>query len=314
MKLRTIAILTAAAGIAAYFASGFYSVQPDERGVVRWFGRATATSRRVPPGMHYALPWPFCRVASPKTSEVRRVYVGIRPEHRRAIADGNVDAMRASPASDTLTGDVNILKTTMVVQYQVADPARYLFGAADPLLLVRSTVQGVLIEVLAGMPVDEALTVAKSRLQLETLSEAQRRLDEYACGVRLIAANLETIDPPRAVIAAFQDVVSAKKDGERSVDRAVGEANRILPLSRGEAATTRQQALAYETLRVSRARGESDRFVRVLAEYSKSPGVFRQRLLLQTLEKVLPNIRTYILDHQPGDPPTSIKIIESNNE
>ncbi|GAG13539.1 unnamed protein product, partial [marine sediment metagenome] len=133
-------------------------------------------------------------------------------------------------------------------------------------------------------------------------------------GVLLTAANLESIDPPRAIIAAFQDVVSAKKDGERAVDRAVAEQNRILARARGDAVRIREEALGYAHTRVSQARGEAASFLSVLTEYRKDPKVFRQRLLLETLETILPDIRTYILDQKPTDPPTRVKIIETERE
>jgi membrane protease subunit HflK len=296
--------------VIAYLASGVYFVQPSERGVVRWLGWAPEAYRKVAPGLHYALPWPLCRVEKPKTTEVRRVYVGMMPGQREAIARGDTDAMRVSPESDMFTGDVNILKVTMVVQYQVFDPAQYLFGADNPGKLIRDTVQGVLVETLAGFPVDEALTVAKAKLQADTLSRSQQLLDHYGCGVRLVAVNLESIEPPWVILDAFQDVVSAKKDGEKAVDRAVAESNRILPRARGEAAKIGEEAQAYRQSRTSRARGQAARFLQVLAEYRKEPEVFKQRLLLQTLEAVLPKVRTYVLDHKVGDPPTHVRIVE----
>ena len=296
---------------AAYFASGVYLVQPDERGVVRWFGRVPLTGRKVPPGVHYVLPWPLCRVNRPKTMEVQRVYVGLNPDEREAIAAAEFEAMQASRLTDMLTGDVNILKVTMVVQYQIADAVAYLFEVTEPDRLVQDTVESVLIEHLAGLAVDEALTVAKTRLQAEVLSRAQRLLDDYGCGVRLVAANLEAIEPPQAIIAAFQDVVSAKKDGEKAVDRAAAEANRILPRARGEVAQIGEEAEAYRRSRVSRSRGEAARFLSVLVEYRKNKEVFEKRLLLQTLETVLPRLRTFVLDHQPGDAPADVRIIET---
>lgn len=303
-------VITGVATLLIYLATGVYFVQPDQRGVVRWFGHAPASDRKVSPGLHYALPWPICRVDRPTTTEVRRVYVGLTPELRAAIAAGDLETIMESPASDMLTGDVNVLKITMVVQYQVGDPAEYLFGAREPDRLVGSTVQAVLIDVLAGLPVDQALTVAKAGLQTETLARAQHLLDRYGCGVRLVATNLESIDPPRAVIAAFQDVVSAKKDGEKVIDRAVSEASRVVSRARGEAARVHEEAQAYRQTRISRARGQASRFLSILAEYRRAPSVFRERALLETLEKVLPNVRTYVLDSRPDDPPTRIRILE----
>ena len=314
MGIRRWLLVAAPLLVGAYFASGIYFVQPEERAVVRWLGRVPAAYRKVPPGLHYALPWPFCHVAKPKTTEVRRVYVGLVPEQREVIARGDPVAIAGTLASDMLTGDVNILKVTMVVQYQISDPMLYLYGVREPGNLVRDTVQAVLIETLAGLPVDQALTVAKAKLQLDTLTRSQQLLDQYGSGVQLVATNLESIEPPRAIITAFQDVVSAKKDGERAADQAVSEANRILSRARGEAAQMGEEAEAYRHTRVSRARGEAARFLSLLGEYRQSPEIFKKRVLLQTLEKVLPKVRTYVLDQEPDDPRTSVKIIEPNRE
>lgn len=311
-------VLALLVALAVYAAAGFYFVQPDERGVVRWFGRVSESQRRPPfgvgPGVHYAPLWPFCRVDRPKTTEVRRVFIGMQPELREAIAQGETWAMRESPASDVFTGDVNILKVTMAVQYQVADPVAYLFATEDPDRLVYVTVQGVLIEELAELPVDQALTAAKSKLEHDTRARAQALLDGYGCGVQLVATNLESIEPPRAIVSAFQDVVSAKKDGERVKDRAVAEANRILPRARGDAAKIFEEAWAYYQTRVSRARGETDRFLNLLAEYRRAPGVTADRLRLQTFEKVLARVRKVIVDNKPGEPPTNLRIIDESPE
>ncbi len=304
--------IAAPAIVAAYFASGIYVVEPDERAVVRVLGHAPETHRRIPPGINYALPWPFCKVDCPKTTEVRRVYVGLTPEQRAAIETEGLEAIEAGLPSDLLTGDVNILKATVVAQYQVSDPARYLFGVADPDRLVKNTVQAVLIEALAGLPVDEALTTAKTAIQLEVLTKSQTRLNEYDSGVRLVATHLEAIDPPKAIIAVFQDVVGAKKDGERAIERAYAERNRILSRARGEAAQIHEEALGYEQSRLSRARGEAGRFLSVLPEYLKSPAVYEKRRLLQTFETVLPKFHTYILDSDHGQGTTRVRIIDTS--
>ncbi|UCG16472.1 MAG: FtsH protease activity modulator HflK [Phycisphaerales bacterium] len=299
--------------VTVYLASGFYFVRPEERAVVRWFGRIPDGRREVEPGLHYAPPWPTCRIDK-LTIEVRRVYVGLLPEQREAITRGDIAAITASPASDMLTGDNNILKVTMVVQYRVSDPAAYLTGSADPDGLVRNTVQAALVQTLAALPVDKALTTAKVRLQNETVRQAQTLLNEYGCGVRLAGARLNVIDPPHAVADAFNEVLSAKKDGERVVDEALAQANTILPRARGQAARITQEAEAYRVSNVNRARGDADRFVSVLAEYVKAPRVTRDRLWLQTFETVLPRVRVYVLDNREGEAPANIKIIDATGQ
>ncbi len=310
VRLRWI-VLVLIVALMAWLASGVYFVQPDERAVVRWFGRVPVGQDRVPPGMHWALPAPFCRVERPKTTEVRRIYIGLSPDEREAINRGDRMARLASTPSDMLTGDVNILKVTMVVQYQVVDPVQYLFGTANPDRIVAGAVQGVLAKELSGMAVDQALTGAKAQLQSATLARAQELLDDYGVGVQLVATNLEAIEPPRAIITSFQDVVSAKKDGEKATERAHADASRIMSWARGAAITAQAEAEGYATGRLGRARGEASRFNSLLVEYTRNPSVFRQRLLLQTLETVLPRMDTYILDRQPGDPPTSVRLIEA---
>ncbi len=303
-------IVATGAALLVWLACGFYFVRPDERGVVRWLGRVHEAGRRIGPGVHYALPWPFTRVDRPRTTEVRRLYVGLAPAQREAIVRGDVQAISSSPASDMLTGDVNILKITLVVQYQVNDPAAYLFGAQGPDRLVAGTVQSVLVEQLAQLPVDQALTAAKAALELVIAQHAQQRIDRYGLGIRLLATSLESLEPPRAVLAAFQDVASAKKDGERAVDRAVAEASRTLARARGDAARLIATAESDAQARVSRARGDTARFLAVLGEYRLDPELFRQRRLLETLELLLPRWRTYVVDDPPGRPTTRLRLLE----
>lgn len=295
----------------AYGLSGAYFVGPHQRGVVRWLGRIPPAYRSVPPGLHFALPWPFCRVDTPATTEVRRLYVGLTPDERREIAEGAPTALERSPASDMLSGDVNILKATMIVQYQVYNPSAFLFSTRDPGQLVHDAVRATLVEFLAAMPVDHALTGGKAALSTDVLRVAQQRLDRYDAGVQLVSADLESIEPPRAIIDAFQDVVSAKKDGEKAVDFAVAEANRILPRARGEAVQSREEALAFAQERVSRARGDAARFESVLAEYRRNPHVFRLRMLLQTFELILPRMQVYMLDDANGTNPGRVRIIDT---
>lgn len=317
--VKTLVAVAVLVVLAGYAATGFYFVQPNERGVVRWFGWVPDSQQRPPygvaPGLHYALPWPVCRVDCPTTTDVRRVFVGMPPELREAIARGETWAMRASPASDVFSGDVNILKVTMAVQYKVDNSVAYLLATEDPDELVRVTVQGVLIDELAELPVDEALTTAKAKIQNKTQQRAQQLLrDTYGSGVQLVGCNLESIEPPRAIISAFKDVVSAKKDGERAVDEAVSDSNRILSRARGDAARMLEEARAYYETRVSLARGEAQRFLDVLTEYRREPDVYQDRLRLQTLERVLAKVRVVIVDNKPGERPTRLLIVDESPE
>ncbi|MGB0715076.1 MAG: FtsH protease activity modulator HflK [Phycisphaerae bacterium] len=330
--LATAAFILALVG---YFASGVFFVQPDERGVVRWFGAASETTAKLQPGLHYALPWPFCKVDRPKTMEIRRLIIGMPVTMESSALDDQAynlgNSINPQSANDTgstppseaagttrlpgsydmLSGDVNILSVRMVVQYQVSSPAAFLFNTADPDQLVRHTVRAVLIEQLAGMPVDQAFTGAKAALQFDTLRESQTILDNYGAGIQIVATDLEAIDPPEEVLTAFQDVVSAKKDGERAEDWAATAAARSLAQARGQAASRQSEAQSYAYSRVSRARGESTRFLSILNAYRSEPRLFRSRYELQALERVLPRVKLFVMDQDEGEAKTRVRIIDS---
>ena len=304
---RVVGVLVVLA-LAGYAALGIYVVGPDERGVVRRFGKIVR--RNVTPGIGYAFPWPIDRVDTPTTTEVRRVTVGLDPKDAEAIAMGDLAAISRSRESDMLTGDENILKVTMVVQYKIGDAAQYLTGVDDPDELVRTTVLAILVDLLGSLSVDDALTIAKGAMQTQTSLLAQQRLDAYGCGVIIVASDLQAVDPPLAVLDAFKDVASAKKDQERLRDQAVAYRNSILPQARGRAEEIVQEAEGYRLSLVNRARGKADRFLAILEEYTKAPEITRERLLLQTMEEILPKMKTYILDSKPNEPVTRIRLVE----
>ena len=306
--VRRILGALSAIGLVAYVASGTYIVQPDERAVVRRFGGIVA--RNVRPGIHWAFPWPIDQVDKPRTTEVRRVIVGLAPEEADEIRLGNIAAITRALETDVLTGDENILKSTMVVQYQISDAAQFLFGTANPNELVRMTVAAVFADLIGGLTVDDALTVGKTLLQSQTLIRAQQRLDEYGCGVSLLSTDLTDVSPPLAVLDSFNDVASAKKDRERSRDQAVAFRNTILPQARGAAAQRVQQAEAYKLRRVNHATGQADRFVAKYEAYRENPVVTRDRIRLEYFERILPRMRTYILDGNPDEPVTRLRLVE----
>jgi membrane protease subunit HflK len=294
---------------AAYLGSGFYFVQPNERAVVRRFGRII--ERRGEPGLHYAWPWPLGRVDRPRTT-VRRITVGLDPAVREAIAAGDLVAQTQSPRTDVFTGDVNIVKVTMVAQYQISEPDRYVVAAANPDELVRLSVYSVMVQSLGGTHVDEALTEGKTLLQDTVRSQAQQMLEDYGCGISLSAVDLQAIDPPYAIIDAFKDVASAKKDREKLIDQAVSFANETLPQARGRAFELVAAAEAYEQRRVNQAQGQADRFVSICREYVKAPEVTRTRLLLDTLSHVFEEADTYVFSSTPKGPPLRITISDDS--
>jgi modulator of FtsH protease HflK len=264
--------------LAVWLLTGLYSVGSNERGVVLRFGRIAG---RTGPGLHWTMPWPVDRVYHPKATAVQRIEVGFRFLGR--LVDSEADARR----SDMLTGDENILKLMMVVQYKVRDPIGYLFGAQQPEFLVERAVESALSSSVSFRRVDDLLTGSKSEVQIEAIEDAQRLLDLYGAGIVLLGGNLQMVSPPAPVIAAFNDVTAAKKDAEKQIEDARLYANQTVPGARGEAAQIVNGARGQADLRVNQARGESDRFLSLLAEYRRDPQLTRRRLYLETMERVL---------------------------
>jgi membrane protease subunit HflK len=273
--------------LAAWFLAGLYSVGSNERGVVLRFGRISARSG---PGLHWTMPWPVDRVYHPRATAVQRIEVGFRFLGR--LVDTEADARR----SDMLTGDENILKLMMVVQYKLRDPADYLFRAEQPEFLIERAVEAALSSSVSFRRVDDLLTGSKAEVQIEAIEDAQRLLDLYGAGVVLLGGNLQMVSPPAPVIAAFNDVTAAKKDAERQVEDARLYANQIVPGARGEAAQLVSGARGQADLRVNQARGEADRFQSLLAEYRRDPPVTRRRLYLETMERVLSRAEVVVVN------------------
>ncbi len=264
--------------LTVWLLTGFYVVQSNERGVVLRFGRIQG---RTGPGLHWTWPWPVDRVFHPRATAVQRIEVGFRFLGR--LVDTEEDARR----SDMLTGDENILKLMMVVQYKLRDPADYLFRTEEPDFLIERAVESALSSAVSYRRVDYLLTGAKSEVQIEAIESAQRLLDLYGAGITLLGGNLQMVSPPVPVIAAFNDVTAAKKDAEKQVEDARLYANQTIPGAHGEAAQIVSAARGAADLRVNQAKGEADRFQSLLAGYLRDPQVMRRRLYLETMEKVL---------------------------
>ena len=264
--------------------SGFYIVQPDERGVEKRFGKFT---RITSPGPHIHLPFPIESVHKPKVTEIKRVEVGFRSITRGSI---QTDQYRLVPEESLmLTGDENIVDVQFIVQYQIKDPVQYLFNVAEQEGTVKSVAQAAMREVVGNSEIDSALTTGKFVIQTQTRDVMQEVLDRYQAGVRVVAVQLQDVHPPKEVVEAFKDVASAREDKSRLINEAEAYRNDILPRARGQAAIVVNQAQAYKESQVLDARGGAEKFLAVLQEYRKAKDVTRQRMYLETMERIFAN-------------------------
>jgi membrane protease subunit HflK len=285
----------------AYLATGFYTVPTTSLAVTRSFGAIVDAT--VPPGVHWWWPWPIGRV---DRAEVTRSFT--MPVGYLAVEDAR--GILPDPSiANWLTGDTNILQLRARVNFRIADPAKYLFGAEQPSQILRFVAGSAFTEAASALPVDDLLTSGRLAFIERVRSRTQALLDRWGIGLEVLTVNLESVEPPPLVISAFQDVQNARADRERLVSEAQTYANGLVPVARGEAERKISEALTFEDQRVNRARGDAGRFASLAAEHRHAPKLLEQRLYLEMAERVLPRVKRYVLD-PGGDGALPIRIIE----
>jgi membrane protease subunit HflK len=256
-------------------------------------GRHVATTD---PGLHWHWPYPLERVVRPKVTQVQRLELGFR------TIDPGPPAQYADVASESLmlTGDENIIDIDLVIQYRIDDPARYLFKVRYLTDTVKAAGEAALREVIGRRRLDEALTVGKLDIQQETQALLQSILNTYEAGLQIVAVQLQEVQPPKQVSDAFKEVASAREDKVRFINEAEGYRSAIIPEVRGKVEMVLREAEAYREEKVRRAQGETQRFLQILAQYRQAREITRKRLLLETLEEILPPMDKVILEEEAG--------------
>jgi len=287
--------------IVLYLLSGVYVVGSDEMGVVVMFGQVI--ENRVPPGIHYRLPWPITSVQTPQVAAIRRMSIGFEMfKHLQDIPPSREE-------SERLTGDMNVVFVALMVQYTIQDPARYLYETEAPDFLIRKAGEAFLCQKVGTIRVDDLLTVSKSEVELCVRQKLQAFLDSIAAGLLIRSCNLQKIEPPTEIIEAFNDVARAKANREKIINEAQTYSSELLPRTRGEAQKTVQDAQARSAARISRAQGDVDRFDKLLAEYNRNPSILSQRLFWDTVQEILTKVRKVIVEDKKGQE-TNLRIVQ----
>lgn len=273
------------AGVLVYLASGVYSLKPEQTGVVKRFGAIVADN--VPPGIHYHWPWPIEEIFRPNTREVRSVQLAFT----KTIADTS-----GTHGGALLTGDENLVLLTLLLQYTLLDPARYLTTAANPDALLKQMTQAAVVRHFASMSVDDSLTTGKDRLQRSLREEVQKASNRLELGVAIVSLQIKAIEPPKNVAHAFKDVASAREDMHKMLQTANGEHNRKIPEARADAERMVLEAEAYAKEVVEIAKGDADRFLAKWEEYRKAKSVTAHRIYLETIEEILPKVKKQIIN------------------
>jgi membrane protease subunit HflK len=273
--------------LGVWLLTGIYIVNADQQAVIRRFGRFV---RVTSPGIHYRIPWPIESVDKIGVASVRRAEIGFR-----TIESGPPARYRDMPEESLmLTGNLNIVKADLIVQYRIVDPVKFLFKVRG-LEATSRPIEAALRQVAGKHEIDEILTTGKGEIQDETLVLLQSLVDRYEAGLQIVAVQLQDVHPPDAVVDAFKDVASAREDRDKLINEAEAYRADVVPRVRGQAAKMIKEAEAYLNERISKAEGDAANFSRILEEYRLSKDVTKKRMLLETLEQILPGVKKYII-------------------
>jgi modulator of FtsH protease HflK len=289
---RGVLVIIVAAAVVWLF-SGFFRVEPDELGVVLQFGKY---NRDAKPGLNYHLPYPIETVLTPKVTRVNRIDIGMRliEDPRR----GGTQLRDVPEESLMLTGDENIVDVDVSVFWLVktGGAGDYLFNIQNPEGTVKAVAESAMREVIGRSEIQPILTGARQTIETAVHELMQKVLDSYQAGIQVTQVQMQKVDPPAQVIDSFRDVQAARADLERAQNEGQTYANRVVPEARGKAAQIQQAAEAYREQTVAESKGQAARFTQVYEQYKKAPQVTRQRIYLETMERVFGGTDKILLD------------------
>ena len=259
-------------------AASVYQVGPGEAGVVQRFGEYVRTTGA---GLRVKLPYPIETVETVNVTEIRSITIGTTPQEALMV-----------------TRDENIVDLSFTVQWQV-DPTRvrdYVFNVRDHRAMVQAVSESAMREVVGTSDLQPIIGTGRGEVAQRAEEIIQDTLDLYEAGIQVVGLQLQESAPPEDVIAAFQDVISAEQDAEANALQATAYANRIVPEARGDAVRLLEEARGYRDQVVAEAQGQADRFNAIYDEYAQAPDVTRERMYLETMERVLGRSELLILD------------------
>jgi len=276
---RTGLVFGGLAAVALWTYASFYSVNPEESIVKLSLGELSSVGGDGP----HIVPWPFMTAEIVQTTRQRATAIGTG-------VNGELDN------GLMLTRDQNIVDIQFEVVWNINDPAKYLFNLADPEDTIRAVSESAMRDIIARSELAPVLNRDRGVIAADLQVAVQSTLDSYSSGISVVRVNFDRADPPAEVIDAFREVQAAQQERDRLEKEADAYANKVTAGARGQAAQLREEAEGYRAQVVNNAEGEASRFLAVYAEYQKAPEVTRERMYLETMEKVLGGMNKVILD------------------
>jgi modulator of FtsH protease HflK len=273
-----------------WLGSGFFIVQEGQQAVVTQFGRYHSTAGA---GFNWRLPYPVQRHELVFVTQIRSVDVG----------RDNVVKATGLRESAMLTEDENIVEIKFAVQYRLSDARAFLFESKNPTEAVVQAAETAVREVVGKLRMDSALSEERDQIAPRVRTLMQSILDRYKVGVEVVGINLQQggVRPPEQVQSAFDDVLKAGQERERSKNEAQAYANDVVPRAVGTASRLKEEADAYKARIVAQAQGDAQRFSSVLAEYQRAPQVTRDRMYIDTMQQIYGNVTKVLVDSRQNN-------------
>lgn len=273
--------------------TAYYTVPSDSVAVVQRFGKYL---KEVPPGLHFKLPLGIDAATIVPVKRQLKQEFGFTTPGARDPYQSPRDGMRETRReTEMVTGDLNAALVEWVVQYRISDPVKFLFEVREPTETLRYVSESVMREVVGDRTVDEVITIGRQEIETEALTKMQALSTKYAMGISIDQVQLKNINPPKPVQESFNEVNQAQQEKEKLINEARRDYNKVIPLAEGEKDQRIREADGYRLKRINEAEGDAARFSALLAEYKKAPEVTRRRIYIETLQDVMPGIRSKII-------------------
>jgi membrane protease subunit HflK len=293
-------------GLGAWTA--YYTVPSDSVAVVQRFGKYL---KDVQPGLHFKLPLGIdVATVVPVKRQLKQEFGFTTP----GATDPYQSPHDGKRETEMVTGDLNAALVEWVVQYRISDPVKFLFEVREPSETLRYVSESVMREVVGDRTVDEVITIGRQEIETEALTKMQALSTKYAMGISIDQVQLKNINPPQPVQESFNEVNQAQQEKEKLINEARRDYNKVIPLAEGEKDQRIREADGYRLKRINEAEGDVARFSALLAEYTKAPEVTRRRIYIETLQDVMPRVRSKIVIDEQTRGILPLLNLDSRNE
>ncbi len=278
------------AGVLAliWLGTGFFIVQEGQQAVITRFGELKGTREA---GFNWRMPYPIERHETVALTQLRSIEIGL----------GSTGQATGLKDSSMLTQDENIVDIKFTIQYRLKSAADYLFQNRNPDDAVSKAAESAIREVVGRGNMDAVLSKDRETIQRDVVKSVQAQLDRYKTGIQIQTVNIQNVQPPEQVQAAFDDALKAGQDRDRLKNEGQAYANDVVPRAKGTAARLKEEADGYKANVIARAEGDGERFKSIQAEYQKAPQVTRDRLYLDAMQSIYSSVTKVVVDSKQGN-------------